>query len=157
MKRVFTITVAAAVFLGLAFAWKPWSVMAQSGQPMMGGQSMMMGPGIFMPSMDPVNGRKLFASKGCVVCHSVNGIGGKDAAPLDASTMPGTINPFDFVSKMWQGAAPMIAMQMGEMKTQTMFTGQELADIIAFTHDAAEQKKFSVNDIPPEIKAHMEH
>lgn len=44
----------------------------------------MLSAGLMMPSMDAANGRKLFASKGCVVCHEVNGIGGTDAAPLDA-------------------------------------------------------------------------
>jgi len=121
-----------------------------------GTQNMMMGPGIFMPSMNPANGRKLFASKGCVVCHAVNGVGGKDAAPLDASTMPAIMNPFDFVAKMWQGAQMMITMQQQELKQQTTFSGQELADIIAFLHDPDEQKKFSTADIPPEIKSHME-
>ena len=153
MKRVLGIAVVAGLSVGLVLVWKPWSVMAQSGQTMMGGQTMMMGPGLFMPTMNPAKGRKLFASKGCVVCHSVNGIGGKDAPALDYSTMRGVISPFDFVARMWQGAASMVAMQMGEMKMQTTFTGQELADIIAFTHDAEEQRKFSESDIPPEIKA----
>ena len=121
-----------------------------------GTQNMMMGPGIFMPSMNSANGRKLFASKGCVVCHAVNGVGGKDAAALDASTMPAVMNPFDFVAKMWQGAQMMITMQQQELKQQTSFTGQELADIIAFLHDPDEEKKFSAADIPPEIKSHME-
>src|SRR5262245_6319183 len=74
---------------------------------MQGGQMMqqhMMSQSLMMPSMNAANGRKLFASKGCVVCHSVNGIGGKDAPPLDASTMPGMTNPFDFVANMWRGA-----------------------------------------------------
>jgi len=116
-------------------------------------QNMMMSPGMMMPSMDAANGRKLFAAKGCVVCHAVNGIGGTDAAPLDASTMSGMINPFDFVANMWRGARPMIEMQDDELGGQVEFTGQELADIIAFLHHAEEQKNFSESDIPPEIKA----
>ena len=83
----------------------------------------------------------LFASKGCVVCHSINGVGGKDAPALDASTMTGPMNPFDFAAKMWQ---------------QIEFNGAELADIIAFAHDAKEQKKFSKADIPKNIKKLME-
>lgn len=34
-------------------------------------------------------------------------------------------------------------------------SGQELADIIAFVHDAGEQKKFSQQDIPESVKAMM--
>ena len=98
----------------------------------------------------------LFASKGCVVCHSINGVGGKDAPALDASTMTGPMNPFDFAAKMWHGAAAMIKMQQHELGKQIEFNGAELADIIAFAHDAKEQKKFSKADIPKNIKKLME-
>ena len=111
---------------------------------------------LLMPMMNPARGRKLFASKGCVVCHSINHVGGTDAPNLDASTMPGPMNPFDFVAKMWRGAPEMIEMQKSEIGHQIEFTGQELADIIAFAHDAAEQKMFSEADIPEDIKMHME-
>jgi cytochrome c len=168
VKRFVTIAAAVSFIFGAALLAVVRPIQAQSsgsntGSGMMmqsGGQNsqnmMMMGPGIFMPSMDPVNGRKLFASKGCVICHAVNGVGGKDAAPFDASTMPRVMNPFDFVANMWQGAQMMITMQQQELKQQTSFTGQELADIIAFLHDPNEERKFSAADIPPEIKAHME-
>jgi cytochrome c len=116
----------------------------------------MMSPGLFVPKMDPANGRKLFAMKGCVVCHSVNGIGGTDAAKLDASTMEPMMNPFDFTAQMWRGAPAMIEMQREELGEQIQFTGQELADIIAFTHDADEQKNFSEGDIPANIKKVMQ-
>ncbi len=118
-------------------------------------QQPMMSPGMTMPGMDAANGRKLFAAKGCVVCHAVNGIGGTDAAALDASAMGGMTNPFDFVANMWRGAKPMIEMQDDELGGQVEFTGQELADIIAFLHHPAEQKNFSESDIPPDIKAVM--
>ena len=134
-------------------ASSPGSMGMQGGEMM---QQHMMSPGMMMPSMDAANGRKLFASKGCVVCHSVNGIGGKDATALDASTMPGMTNPFDFVANMWRGAEPMIELQREELGGQIEFTGQELSDIIAFLHHEAEQKKFSEADIPPNIKAAME-
>ena len=113
-------------------------------------------PGLVMPSMNSGRGLKLFASKGCVVCHSVNGIGGTDAAALDASTMIGMPNPFDFVANMWRGAQPMIELQQKELGNQVEFTGQELADIIAFLHDAAEQKKLSETDFPQSIKAALD-
>jgi len=78
----------------------------------------MMSPGLEMPAMDPARGRRLFASKGCVVCHSVNGVGGEDAPPLDASTMNPRMNPFEFAAKMWQGAEPMIYLQREELGEQ---------------------------------------
>ena len=114
------------------------------------------GPDLSMPTMDPVRGKQLFASKGCVVCHSINGVGGTDAPALDASTMTPRMNPFDFFAKMWLGAEPMIAMQRSEIGQQIEFTGQDLADIVAFAHDTAVQKTFSEQDIPAAIKAFME-
>jgi cytochrome c len=136
----------------------PASLSAQESQMQSGtmGQPMM-SPGMIMPSMNAANGRKLFAAKGCVVCHAVNGIGGQDAPALDASTMPGMTNPFDFVANMWRGAPAMIDMQREELGEQIEFTGQELADIIAFLHHEQEQKKFSDADIPANIKAVMTH
>ena len=153
----------ASVKLSLALVALPLSLSAQesgsnnNSSMMQGGQTMqpMMSPGMMMPSMDAANGRKLFAAKGCVVCHAVNGICGKDAAALDASTMPGMTNPFDFVANMWRGASAMIDMQREELGEQIEFTGQELADIVAFLHHEQEQKKFSDADIPPKIKAMM--
>ncbi len=61
-----------------------------------------------MPMMNAERGMYLFASKGCVACHSVNGIGGHDAKNLDAHTMEKVMNPFDFVAKMWRMAPAMI-------------------------------------------------
>ena len=117
----------------------------------------MMAPGLEMPAMDPARGRKLFASKGCVVCHAVNGLGGEDAPPLDAATMGGSMNPFEFSAKMWRGAEAMIFLQREELGEQIEFTGGELADLTAFVHHAEEQKKFSEADISPRIRELMAH
>jgi cytochrome c len=118
-------------------------------------QAKLIAPGLSLPSMNPERGKLLFASKGCVVCHQVNGVGGTDAPSLDAKTMAPVMNPFDFFAKMWRGAAPMIAMQRHELGHQISFTGQDLADIVAFVHNRAVQRTFSEKDIPAKIKALM--
>ncbi len=165
MNRKFLIAakLGAAITFG-TLALSPPLATQESGAPsgptmMQGGQMLhqMMSPGLMMPVMDPANGRKLFAAKGCVVCHSVNGIGGTDATALDASTMRPMMNPFDFTAAMWDGAEAMIVVQHEELGEQIHFTGQELADIIAFVHHAEEQTKFSEADIPPNIQALMMH
>ncbi len=51
------------------------------------------GPSILFPLLDPARGRALFVDKGCVVCHSVNGVGGEIAPVLDAARMPPFANP----------------------------------------------------------------
>jgi cytochrome c len=112
---------------------------------------------LVMPEMNSAKGMRLFASMGCVACHSVNGVGGHDAAALDAHTMKKVMNPFEFSAKMWRGAPAMIAAQEEAMEGQIYFTGQELAHIIAFVHDDAQQHKFSEAMIPPNIRKRMHH
>ncbi|MCH7710206.1 MAG: c-type cytochrome [Proteobacteria bacterium] len=110
-----------------------------------------------MPMMNAERGMYLFASKGCVACHSVNGIGGHDAKNLDAHTMEQVMNPFDFVAKMWRMAPAMIYAQQEVYGDQILFTGEEIADIIAFVHDDGQQHKFNATMIPPKIMKLMGH
>ncbi len=114
-------------------------------------QTAMAGPGLLMPDFDATSGRALFASKGCVVCHAVNGVGGEDAPALDYDPSGGPMDPFEFAAKMWRGAEPMIYMQQDELGNQIELNGAELAAIIAFAHDADEQALFSDADIPESI------
>jgi len=104
--------------------------------------------GLTLPAMDPVRGRDLFLQKGCVVCHAVNGIGGEDAPPLDAEYMEFPMNPFEFAAKMWRGAPAMTILQEDELGEFVTLNGQELADLIAFFHDADEQAKLTKDQIP---------
>ncbi len=118
----------------------------------------MMGEGMLaLPRMDPERGRKVFAEKGCVACHSVNGIGGEDAPPLDATLMSPMMNPFEFAAKMWRGAEAMVILQRDEIGEQIELTGQDLADIIAFVHSHKEQAKFTEADVPERIRELIEH
>ena len=110
-----------------------------------------------MPRMDPERGRKLFVSKGCVACHAINGVGGHDATALDAHTMQPMMNPFDFAAKMWRMAPDMIAAQEEGLGGQIFFTGDELADIIAFVHNDEAQHHFSDADLTPEAHRMMHH
>ena len=47
---------------------------------------------LVMPVPDAENGRSLFGSKGCVVCHSVNGIGGAAGPALDTTSHDGEVD-----------------------------------------------------------------
>ncbi len=111
---------------------------------------------LLFPLMDPSRGRQLFASKGCAVCHSVNGVGGEDAAPLDFDPERGPINPFQIAADMWAHAAHMIPMQEEELGYQIELSADELADIVAFLASPEEQKAFSEDDMPPEIRRLLE-
>ncbi len=138
---------------------------APAAEPVQGGH-MMMGtdrmsspdmPNMHMPSMNPTRGRRLFVSKGCVACHAINGIGGHDATNLDAHTMQPMMNPFEFAAKMWAMAPAMIYAQEEALGEQILFTGDELADIIAFVHNDEAQHGFGEADLTAEARKMMHH
>ena len=159
MNRSYLVGSLAAVAAGLIVAAAPapegqhstnrsdMGAMMEQDAPMMPGMGRLM-----TPQMDPVRGRRLFATKGCVACHAINGVGGHDATPLDAHTMDTAMNPFDFAAKMWRMAPAMIYAQEEALGEQILFTGDELADIIAFVHHEEEQHNFSEADIPPDVR-----
>lgn len=124
------------------------------GTDRMSGQNM---PNMRMPSMNPSRGRKLFVDKGCVACHAINGVGGHDASNLDAHTMRPMMNPFEFAAKMWAMAPAMIAAQEEALGAQILFTGDELADIVAFVHNDEAQHSFAEDDLTPEARNMMDH
>lgn len=116
-------------------------------------------PTLTVGPLDPARGRELFVSKGCVICHSVNGVGGyairdlggKTAPSLDAARMPVVMDPFAFFARMWAGAKDMIALQQQKLGYQIRLRGDEIADIMAFIHDPEEQKKFTPESFTPPI------
>ncbi len=110
---------------------------------------------LIMPIMSPERGRKIFVNKGCVTCHSINGVGGEDAPAMDEHTQEKLVNPFAFSAKMWDHASGMIAAQKDELGEQLNFTGKDLADITAFIHDKDAQNNFGEKDLTPKIKKIM--
>ncbi|MEM9627824.1 MAG: hypothetical protein AAGA21_16430 [Pseudomonadota bacterium] len=105
------------------------------------------------PAGDPRTGKDLFIGKGCVICHSVNGVGGRAALPLDAPPDGRKVDPMVFAAAMWEGAAAMISLQFTELGYQIGMTGEELRDLAAFASDLEAQGTFSRNDIPPDLRA----
>jgi cytochrome c551/c552 len=108
-----------------------------------------------MPIMSPERGKKVFVNKGCVTCHSFNGVGGEDAPAMDIHTKEKLVNPFSFAAKMWDHAPGMIAAQEDELGGQLHFTGTQLADLTAFIHDADARRNFSKKDLTPRIRKMM--
>lgn len=112
--------------------------------------------GLALPPMDAERGRALFADKGCVICHSVNGVGVDIGPSLNASDMPSPMNAFEFAARMWRGAPAMTAMQEAEFGDVIDLSGQELADLIAFAHDEDEQQKLTADQVPEKFRARLE-
>jgi mono/diheme cytochrome c family protein len=124
---------------------------------MMRGKGMHLPGRLSMPEMDPVRGMGLFVSKGCVACHSVNGVGGHDAPELDAHTMTMMMNPFEFAAKLWNSAVTMATLQEEAFGEQIRLTGDELADIVAFVHNDEAQHTFSERNLTPRARKMMNH
>ena len=93
-------------------------------------------------------GRASFVQQGCVMCHSVNGVGGKAAPALDAEIGAPEVDPLDFAARMWSGAPAMIELQSIELGYTISLTGKDIADIAAFSGDIDEQKRLSADQIP---------
>jgi cytochrome c len=70
---------------------------------------------LLMPQMNAEEGRKLFVSKGCATCHSVNGVGGDFGPALDASGEAPFVSLFDVPARMWSKAPVMIPAQEDQL------------------------------------------
>ena len=101
-----------------------------------------------MPLPDAERGRELFVQKACVVCHSVNGVGGTIGPPLDASEPAGVFDPLDFAARMWRGASAMVALQESEFGYQIELTAGDIADLAAFAENHLVQEGFDEDAIP---------
>jgi cytochrome c2 len=113
--------------------------------------------GIALPPMSSERGRTIFLEKGCIACHSVNGIGGDVGPAINAAEMPVPMNAFEFTARMWRGASAMIAMQEDEQfGGQIELSGQDIADLVAFAHDEKEQSELAADQIPEKYRAMIE-
>ena len=108
-----------------------------------------------VPLASAEQGKQLFVGKGCVVCHAVNGVGGKAAPPLDAKRDSRNLDVLDFAARMWRGAPTMILLQEMELGYQIELSGEELAHLAAFASDAEVQSGFRESDIPEVIRDWM--
>jgi mono/diheme cytochrome c family protein len=97
-------------------------------------------------------GRALFVSKGCVMCHAVNGVGGKAAPALDAPNAPGGGDVAAFAAAMWRGAGAMVELQNLELGYVIDLDADELTHLAAFVGDLAAQKKLAATDVPETLR-----
>lgn len=107
---------------------------------------------VAFPVIDPATGQKLFVTEGCVICHSVNGIGGKAGPTLDAEDGNSVIDVFEFTARMWAGAFAMVELQSQELGYQFDLTGEEMAHIAGFVYDRKQQLLFKESDVPDLIR-----
>jgi mono/diheme cytochrome c family protein len=112
MIRMVMCAVAGALLLGpLAAAWA---------QP------------VFSPSQDPLAGARVFGAKGCVKCHSINGVGGKVGPDLARALKPRSF--YDVATEMWNHL-PRMAERMRQLGiTRPQLTAQEAGDVVGFLY-----------------------
>lgn len=97
---------------------------------------------------DPVVGKALFIDKGCVICHSVNGVGGKAAPALDAEIGGGDVDALDFAARMWRGAPAMIELQSVELGYTIYLTADDIAHLAGFAANRDVQKTLTLDSLP---------
>lgn len=101
---------------------------------------------------DAATGRTLFVEKGCVICHSVNGVGGKAAPVLDAEIGLPPIDPLDFAARIWRGAPAMVELQSMELGYTIDLSAADIAHLAAFAGDREEQKKLTEDALSEELR-----
>lgn len=79
---------------------------------------------------DPERGKQVFAQKGCVKCHSINGEGGKIGPELARTMHPHP--PIELAGAMWNHSPVMSAMMEGLQIPRPAFEGNEMADLLAY-------------------------
>ena len=99
-------------------------------------------------ALNAERGREIFVSKGCVICHAVNGIGGKAAPNLDAQTEFQNTDPLEFAARMWRGAPAMVELQSLELGYTIWLEASDIADLAAFSASAEEQGQLTFDSIP---------
>ena len=107
---------------------------------------------VVIPLIDAERGRRLFITKGCFICHSVKGVGGKAAPALDAPSGSRQIDVLDFVARMWKGAPLMFELQAMELGYRIELTREEIADLAGFVGDARAQQGFAKEEIPEVVR-----
>jgi mono/diheme cytochrome c family protein len=85
---------------------------------------------LFGPTQDPLSGSKVFGSKGCVKCHSINGAGGTVGPDLGRISRPRSF--YDLASAMWNHARRM-AQSMAQLGIpRPQLDAREAGDLVAF-------------------------
>lgn len=101
---------------------------------------------------DAAKGRDAFVQKGCVLCHAVNGVGGKAAPALDAADDFVKPDPLGFAARMWRGAPAMVEFQSVELGYVIDLSADDIANIATFAASRAEQRLLKDSDIPEPMR-----
>ena len=100
----------------------------RAGTPASGPNPMYYEPG------SPRRGRELFTSKRCVACHAIEGVGGRGGPDLGARGRDLVESVPAIAGLMWNHSQGMSAEFARRGISRVTFSGQEMADIIAYLY-----------------------
>lgn len=110
---------------------------------------------VVVPMVDADRGRRLFVTKGCIICHTVNGVGGSGGPALDSAETSQTVDVLGFAARMWRGASAMLKFQELELGYQINLDGGEIADLAGFLSNRELQDQFSMEEVPEPMRDWM--
>lgn len=87
---------------------------------------------VLLQPPDPNKGRRLFASKGCVTCHGMDGRGTAYGPDLRAATQQLRVS--GIAGELLNHSARMASAMQSRSVTLPRFQGTEMADVIAFLY-----------------------
>jgi cytochrome c len=108
---------------------------------------------VVLPEANARRGSILFTVKGCVICHQVNGVGGKAAPDLTSYRDAESVNPLLFSARMWRGASAMTQLQSIELGYTIELDDQDIADLAAFASSSSEQELFTIDSVGKEMQS----
>jgi len=89
---------------------------------------------VYFEPGSPRRGKDLFASKLCIRCHSIAGAGGRGGPDLGARGREMLGSVAEMAGLMWNHSQGMEAEFQRRGLTRVNFSGQEMADIIAYLY-----------------------
>ena len=85
---------------------------------------------LFSPTQDPLAGSRVFGAKGCVRCHTINGVGGQGGPDLGRLPRPRSF--YDLATAMWNHA-PRMAERVAQLGgREPRLNSHEAGDLVAF-------------------------
>jgi cytochrome c len=88
----------------------------------------------FITPGNPREGKKVFASKGCIKCHAVRGEGGKEAEDLGKRAKTFYKSLTQIASSMWNKGPAVLGKMSQTPLGIPKFTSKEMADLIAYLY-----------------------
>ncbi len=89
---------------------------------------------VYFEPGSPRRGRDLFAAKQCTACHAIAGVGGSGGPDLGARGRDLVGSVSEIAGLMWNHSQRMAAERERRRLPRVTFSGQEMADIIAYLY-----------------------